>query len=119
RTIRGRPVLWYLCGAAFFVALSSEGRDRLGQPHLLLDYRFPPVGTPALWFGAFGIVAGLGSVVLTQLVRGRATTLAPARLGRLVTAFEAGSALAVLVFALAGSFWLAAVASLAAALLQA
>lgn len=119
RAVRRRPVLRYLFGTVFFLALSSEGLDRLGQPHLLVDFAFPTVGTPALWFGAFGIVAGLGSVALTQLVSRRADALEPVRLGRLLTALQAGGVLAVLVFALADRFWLAAAATLVVSLLRA
>jgi DHA3 family tetracycline resistance protein-like MFS transporter len=119
RVVRRWPVLWYLFGAAFFLALSSEGLDRLGQPHLLVDFAFPSVGTPAMWFGAFGVVAGLGSMALTQAVRHRVSTQAPARVGRTLAAWQAVIVLAVLVFALARQFWLAAAAALLVALLRA
>lgn len=119
REVRRWPVLRCLFAAALFLGLSSEGFDRLGQPHLLVDFAFPSFGTPALWFGAFGVAAGLGSVALTQIVRRRVTVLAPDRLGRLLAAFEAFGVAAMLLFALSREFWLAAAVWLAVSLLRA
>lgn len=117
RAVRTRPVLLALLGAMFFLGLSSEGIDRLSQAHLLESFTFPSIGTPEIWFGAMGIVAMLGSVVLTEVVRRRVDVLQPRRVGQLLIVLQTGSAAAVLAFALAGQFWLAVACSLVAGLL--
>ena len=68
RASRGRPVLLGLAGATLFVALGSEGLDRLGQAHLL-----ELSGSTVAWLGALAIVATLGSIALTELFRRRVT----------------------------------------------
>ena len=112
RVIRGRRVLVQLLGATLLIGMSSEGLDRLGQAHFLADLRFPSAGTPLVWFGVLGVAALLGSIALTEAVRHRTDALRPAGVGRTLVAFQAAATVAVVVFGLAGSFWLAAAAYL-------
>lgn len=117
RVVRHQPVLLCLLGAVFFLGLSSEARDRLTQAHFLSDLIFPAVGTPVVWLGAIGVVALLGSILLTEVLRRRAAGLGPRQVGRLLIALQAGTVGTGLAFALAGEFWLAAAASLVGGLL--
>ena len=71
RQVRDSRVLRMLLVGALFVGLSSEGVDRLSQPHLLADLHFPTDPAPAFWFGGFAIGAMLGSIGLTELIRRR------------------------------------------------
>jgi DHA3 family tetracycline resistance protein-like MFS transporter len=113
RAVRGRPVLLFLLAATGFIGLASEGIDRLGQAHFLIDLGFPAIGSPVMWLGVLSVAAMVGSIALTEFVRRR--TLRP---GRVFVLFEAATVLAVLVFALAGRFWLAAIAWVAIDLLR-
>jgi MFS transporter, DHA3 family, tetracycline resistance protein len=115
--VRSSRVLLCLLGAVFFLGLSSEARDRLTQDHFLSDLTFPKVGTPVIWFGAMGVLALLGSIVLTEVLRRRAAGLGPRQVGRLLILLQAGTVGTGLVFALAGEFWLAVAASLIGGLL--
>jgi len=117
RAVRRNPLLLLLLGAVFFTALGGEGFDRLGQPHFLADLTFPPLWTPVVWFGVLGVAGTLGAIGLTQLVRRWVDALDPVRLGRLLAVFTATRFAALLTFALAGEFWLAAGAYLAVGLL--
>jgi DHA3 family tetracycline resistance protein-like MFS transporter len=117
RVVRRSRILLCLLGAVFFLGLSSEARDRLTQAHFLSDLTFPPVGTPVLWFGAMGIAALMGSIVLTEVLRRRAEGLGARQVGRLLSGLQVATVGTGLVFALAGEFWLAAAASLIGGLL--
>jgi DHA3 family tetracycline resistance protein-like MFS transporter len=119
RAVRHRPVLRYLFFAAFFVALASEGIDRLSQPLFLVDLTFPRFGTHAFWFGLFSIGATAGSIGLTEAISRRVDAVDPARVARLVIAFQTACVIGVFGFALAREFWLAAAAMLAIGLLRA
>jgi len=103
RASRGRPALLGLAGATLFVALGSEGLDRLGQAHLL-----ELTGSAVAWLGALAIVATLGSIGLTELFRRRVDARHPARVGRLLLWLHVVLVLGMGSFALAGSFGLAA-----------
>jgi MFS transporter, DHA3 family, tetracycline resistance protein len=117
--VRRRAVLVRLLVATVLIGVAAEGMDRLSQAHFVVDLRFPEVGMPVLWLGAFGIVSLLGSIALSQAVRHRADALNPHAAGRLLVGLEAGVAVAVAVFAVAGAFWLAAAAYLAIGMLRA
>jgi len=114
RAVRSQPVLLPLFGALFFIAFSSEGIDRLSQPHLLANFTFPAAGTPLIWFGALGIGGLFAAIAVTELIRRRVANLAPGRVGALLAAFQAVQVVSIVAFALAGNFWLAAFASLVA-----
>jgi DHA3 family tetracycline resistance protein-like MFS transporter len=118
RTVRTRPVLLCLLGAAFFVGLASEGWDRLQQAHFLSDLTFPSSATPVVWFGAMSVAAMLASIVATQVVHRYVDVLRPARVGWLLLVAQASSAAGVVAFALVGEFWLAVAAFLVVGVLR-
>jgi DHA3 family tetracycline resistance protein-like MFS transporter len=112
RLIRYRPFLVTLIGVWACLALASEGHDRLWEAHLLRYFELPSVGglDAVVWFGVINVGFMLGSVLGTELIRRRVDLTdngAVARVLLVVSAVEVG---ALLAFALAGSFTVAAVA---------
>lgn len=68
--VRTSALLVALLGAQFFWGAASEGWDRLGEAHLLLDLRFPPAGvTPVVAFGAISLVFAILVIVTAQVMR--------------------------------------------------
>lgn len=107
--VRGRPVLLAIMGIGLFVGLYSEGYDRLGDAHLLKSFTLPDFGglQPVAWIGGLGIIGSLLSTGATQVVMKRLKTgdnSAMARAQFLIIGLLVGS---ILVFALAGNFFLA------------
>ncbi len=115
--IKGRPVLTSLLAATAFLALGSEGFDRLGQAHFLTDIHLPGRVDPVVWLGGLSAVAMVGSIGLTEVVR-RTGDLHADRIGRLYLGFQVVVVAAILGFAVAGQFWLAVLAWLAVVLLR-
>ncbi|MFI6319952.1 MFS transporter [Nonomuraea sp. NPDC050556] len=111
RVTRRDRALMLILGSLAFTAFASEGLDRLTQVHLL-ELGIPSVG----WFGALSVAGMLGAIGVSEVVRRRANLARPAGL---LAFLRAGCALATIVFALAGSFWLAALASVGIALFRA
>lgn len=118
RAVRGRGALICLLAAAFFLGLGSEGWDRLQQAHFLDNLTFPSFGTSVVWFGAMSVASLVGSIALTQIIRRHVDTLRPARLGRMLVVAQVVVVVGVVVFALAGEFWVAVAACLVVGLLR-
>ena len=103
------PVIVLLVAVDFFMGTSSEAFDRLKEAHFLRDVGLPAVGQlePVVWFGAFWLVGMLlGIVAIGPLIK------RVERGGRRVVidflfAFTALQMVAMLVFALTGSTWVA------------
>ena len=103
------PVILLLAGVEVFLGASSEAFDRLKEAHFLRDVGLPVVGDldPVVWFGIFWLVgmllniAAIGSLI-KRVERGGRTTVANFLFG-----FTFVELLAMLVFALTGSTWLA------------
>ena len=103
------PVILLLVGVQLFMGMSAEAFDRLKEAQFLRDVGLPGVGNldPVVWFGIFWLVGlALGFVATGWLIkrfeqRGR----------RVVTSslftLTAMEMVAMLVFALTGSTWLA------------
>jgi DHA3 family tetracycline resistance protein-like MFS transporter len=103
------PVILLLVGVQLFMGMSAEAFDRLKEAHVLRDVGLPAVGNldPVVWFGIFWLVGLLlGFVATGWLIRrfergGR----------RVVTStlftLTAMEMVAMFVFALTGSTWLA------------
>ncbi|HLQ04008.1 MAG TPA: MFS transporter [Verrucomicrobiae bacterium] len=68
--VRTSALLVALLGAQFFWGAASEGWDRLGEAHLLLDLQFPPNGLSAVVaFGALSLLFSVLVIVTAQLMR--------------------------------------------------
>lgn len=118
RTVRRSALLPAVQAGTIFTGLSSEGFDRLGQPHFLTDLPFPAGFAPTLWFGAFAVVAGIGSIVLLGVLGRHVHAAHPRRVGALMAGMQAVTAVAVIAFGLTGSFWWAVGSYLIATLLR-
>jgi DHA3 family tetracycline resistance protein-like MFS transporter len=103
------PVIVLLAGVEVFMGASSEAFDRLKEAHFLRDVGLPAVGSldPVVWFGIFWLVgmllniAAIGSLI-KSVERGGRQTVAYFLFG-----FTAIELVAMLLFALTGSVWLA------------
>ena len=112
--VRGRPVLITILLIGLFYGLYSEGFDRLSAPHLVTNFTFPALWSlkPVVWFGIFTVVGTLISLGSTELVR-RYTNMNNQRIVmRLLFGINALGVLSILVFALAGNFFVAVAAYL-------
>ena len=118
RAVRRSALLLGVVAGTVFAGMSSEGFDRLSQPHFLTDLRFPAGFAPSLWFGAFAVVAALGSIVLLGVLGRHVHAARPRRVGRLLALVEGVTAAAVIWFGLTGSFWWAVAIYLVATLLR-
>jgi DHA3 family tetracycline resistance protein-like MFS transporter len=103
------PVILLLAGVEIFMGASSEAFDRLKEAHFLRDVGLPAVGEldPVVWFGIFWLagmllnIAAIGSLI-TRVERGTRATVANFLFG-----FTLLELVAMLVFALTGSTWIA------------
>ena len=114
QVVRGRPVLITILLIGLFYGLYSEGFDRLSAPHLVTNFTFPVLWSfkPIVWFGIFTVIGTLISLGATELVR-RYTNMNNQRLVmRLLFGINALGVVSILVFALAGNFFVAVAAYL-------
>jgi MFS transporter, DHA3 family, tetracycline resistance protein len=103
------PVIVLLIGAELFMGASAEAFDRLKEAHFLRDVGLPAIGhlDPVVWFGSFWLagmilnIAAIGSLI-KRVERGGRQTVA-----QLIFAFVLMELVAMLVFALTRSVWLA------------
>ena len=103
------PVILLLVGVQLFMGMSAEAFDRLKEAHFLREVGLPAVGNldPVVWFGIFWLVGLLLGFVATGWLIKRFE-----RGGRRVVTsslftLTAMEMVAMLVFALTGSTWLA------------
>ena len=129
RVARHRPFVASILGIGLVFGAFSEGFDRLSEAHFLRDLSFPLLGNlqPVVWFGMMSAATMLLSLPASELARckvnPRNSAASPKGHGRaaVARALFAVSALlsaGVIAFALAGSFWIALLAYLAASVLR-
>jgi MFS transporter, DHA3 family, tetracycline resistance protein len=118
RAVRRSAMLTGVVAGTVFAGMSSEGFDRLSQPHFLSDLQFPGTATAELWFGALAVVAALGSIVVTGLLGRRLDAREPRRVGLLLVAVQAAMAAGLIWFGLTGDFWTAVILYLLVTLLR-
>jgi DHA3 family tetracycline resistance protein-like MFS transporter len=109
RYARAAAVILLLIGVELFVGASSEAFDRLKEAHFLRDVGLPAVGDldPVVWFGIFwlaGMVLNIAAIgtLIKRVDRGGRQVVA-----RFLLAFTVLQLVAMLVFAVTGSTWLA------------
>lgn len=114
RAVRGRPVLITILLIALFYGLYSEGFDRLSAAHFLANFTFPILWSfqPVVWFGLFSVVGTLLSLAATEVVRRYINMNKQRMLMRVLFGINALGVVSILVFALAGNFFLAVAAYL-------
>ena len=109
RLIRRRPILLTFLGITLLYGAFSEGFDRLQVAHLVDDFRFPALGAfePVVWFGIISAVSTLLCIGATEVVRRRLDMNRHQTVAWVLLVFTALLSASVVVFALAGSFYLA------------
>ena len=113
RLVRSRPALLAFLGVAAFVGMWSESYDRLWEAHLIQDVGLPPFGglDPVVWFGIFGIVGMVLSIVVAAPLGRRLEDARGETVARALSVLYAILAASSFVFALAGDLWLAVLGS--------
>lgn len=108
---RNRPVVRVLLATSFLIGLSSEAFDRLWVNHLIDSFDFPNLpgdNDLVLWFGIITLTGTVLSLIAAEaLKRFHPESLGPGTPTRMLATLAAGRVLATLLFALAGSLWLA------------
>lgn len=113
--LRVRPALVSILTIGLFIGLYSEGFDRLWNAHLLEQFTFPDLfGLKMIaWFGIMEAAPQLLTILAVSQVEKRADTSQTPSLVRALAGLSAALIVCLLVFALAGAFWLAVVSVIA------
>jgi MFS transporter, DHA3 family, tetracycline resistance protein len=102
-------VVMLLIAVELFMGMSSEAFDRLKEAHFLRDIGLPSVGDldPVIWFGIFWLVGMvIGFVAIGRLIK-HVEREGREAVSRFLFAFTFLEMVAMLVFALTGSTWVA------------
>ena len=114
RVVRRSSVLITILFVGLFYGLYSEGFDRLSTAHLLADFTFPTLGQlkPVVWFGLFAAAETVLSLGVSELVKRRVDTSNQKVVIRALFIINSMMIVGVLVFGLAGNFYIAVAAYL-------
>ena len=107
RLVRARPALLAILGISALVGMWSESYDRLWQAHVIRDVGLPGDLEPVVWFGIFGTVGLLLAIAVAAPLGRRLADVPRAQLARTLFKLDLALLVSSLVFALAGSLWLA------------
>jgi DHA3 family tetracycline resistance protein-like MFS transporter len=112
RLVRGRSVLVAILTISAVFGLSSMGFDNLWTVHMLENFTFPTFGNfePVVWFGAFNILVSVLGLVGIEFVRRKVNMTLQHVIVRALTFLSGATAISMVIFGLAGNFWLAAAA---------
>ena len=107
--VRAQRILLLILAVAALHGASTEGFDRLADLHFLTDIGLPAIGDfdTVVWFGVLdgvGLILGIGAI---QIVKRRAQLEGHARVARLLGFIDVALVVAVIVFAVTGTFWVA------------
>ncbi len=113
--VRGSRYAWaqriimLLIGVELFMGISSEGFDRLKEAHFLRDVGLPAVGhlSPVVWFGIFWLTGMILNIAAIGTLIRRVERAGQGAVARFLFGFTSLELAAMLVFALAGSTWVA------------
>ncbi len=120
QVVRASPILLLIVVIVVLLGAFQEGFDRLWEAHLLLDVGLPPIAGlgDVVWFGILGAATLVLAFAVAAPLVSRVERLRAARLARLLLVLHAALMICALVFALAGSLWLAVSAYLATAVIR-
>lgn len=106
RVVRGRPLALTIVALGLVFGASDEGFDRLWEAHFIKDFAIPLL-TPVEWFGLLWIGAQLANLLLLEIII-RRVKLGNSR-GILKASMVTNGSLviALVIFALAGNFYVA------------
>jgi MFS transporter, DHA3 family, tetracycline resistance protein len=118
RLVRGHNILLLIVGITFFAGAASEGLDRLWEAHLIQEVGLPSVWglDPVVWFGVFNIVGLVAGIVITSFLVPRLEYADNSTLARTLLGLTVVLSVSVVIFGLATSFVVAAIAYLVARL---
>jgi DHA3 family tetracycline resistance protein-like MFS transporter len=113
---RARPALLLILGVTLFQGMASEGFDRLGEAHFLLNIGLPPLGPfmPIAWFGVISVTIILAGLGATEIARRRVNTSSHQSVSRALLGLVAALTLCMAYFGLAPGFAIAVIAYVAA-----
>jgi len=109
RQVRAHHVLFLILGTAALHGASTEGFDRLADFHLLKDIGLPAIGNldRIVWFGVIDGVALILGIVGLAVFKRRSHLNGHTHVARILRVIDLALIAAVIVFGLAGVFWLA------------
>lgn len=112
RAIRGKPILVTLMAAIFVWGAFSEGYDRLWALHILENFNLPQLGDMGVvvWFGVISLLGMPIGLATTEYVRRRVKVADQVAIARTLIWASMVLMVGLVVFALAGQFWLALIA---------
>jgi MFS family permease len=118
RLVRGNHILLLIVGITFFAGAASEGLDRLWEAHLIKDVGLPSLWglDPVVWFGVFNIVGLAAGIVITSFLVPRFEYADNSKLAKALLGLTILLSVSVVIFGLATSFVVAAIAYLVARL---
>jgi MFS transporter, DHA3 family, tetracycline resistance protein len=118
RLVRGHNILLLIVGITFFAGAASEGLDRLWEAHLIRDVGLPELFglDPVVWFGVFNITGLMAGIVITSFLVPRFEHADNSKLARTLLGLTIVLSVSVVIFGLAASFAVAAIAYLVARL---
>jgi MFS transporter, DHA3 family, tetracycline resistance protein len=104
-----QPIIMLLIGVELFMGTSSEGFDRLKEAHFLRDVGLPAVGdlSPVVWFGILWLAGMILNIAAIGTLIRRVEHAGRGAVARFLFGFTSLELAAMLVFALAGSAWIA------------
>lgn len=118
KTVRGSRILITIILLSSVMGMFSESYDRMQGIHFLNTVGLPGQFSPVVWFGLMSIVAMPVHIFLTEIIRRRINTTSHHAVARTLMLLEGLLVVGVLIFAFAGSFWVAAGASIVIGLLR-
>ena len=112
KLVRSRSILASILLMTVIFGLSSAGFDNLWTVHLLKNYSFPAIGNfePIVWFGAISTIVSILGIVGTELVHRKVDVSQQRGIVQSLTILTSAAAIFMILFGLAGNFWLAAAA---------
>jgi MFS transporter, DHA3 family, tetracycline resistance protein len=118
KLVRGHNILLLIVGITFFAGAASEGLDRLWEAHLIKDVGLPELFglDPVVWFGVFNIAGLVAGIVITSFLVPRFEYADNSKLAKTLLGLTIVLSVSVVIFGLAASFAVAAVAYLVARL---
>ena len=115
RLVRRTPVLLLILAISAFWGAWSEAYDRLGEAHVIRDVGLPSFAGLSfiVWFGVISAASLLLSLFVARPANRRLERASRQTITRILLAADVALIGTVVVFGIAGAFWLALVAMLA------
>jgi DHA3 family tetracycline resistance protein-like MFS transporter len=107
RIVRTSWVLVVIVVITAFFGASTEALDRLTEAHFIREVGLPGDFEPVVWFGIISVIGLVGGFVVASVLLRRLKPSERVRTVEILFAADAVLAIALLVFAFAGNFWIA------------